>query len=97
MDIDETIVHVVRSSEKLPYEHKINFKAPGLPMLELKFNVRPYLIEFLTEIGKTCNIAFMTASNRNYAEAIYGFIDPKKELIQGLFAKENSIHYSKGR
>lgn len=97
LDIDETIVHVVRSNEKFPHQHSFNVKKQGFPLLEVKFNLRPWAREFLREMKEVCNVALMTASHKSYADQMYQFLDPTKELLCAVFSKEHCVNYTKGR
>lgn len=97
LDIDETIVHVVRSNERISHQHSFMVKKSGYPGLEVKFNLRPWAREFLAEMKELCNVALMTASHKSYAEQMYQFLDPKKELLCAVFSKDHCINYSKGR
>ena len=97
MDIDETLVHVVRSNEKISHQHSLKLQRTGYPTVEIKFNLRPGAREFLKEMKQSCNVALMTASHKSYADQIYNFLDPKKEILCGVFSKDHCINYTKGR
>ena len=97
LDIDETIVHVVRSNEKIPHQHSFSVRKAGFPNLEVKFNLRPWAREFLVEMKKYCHVALMTASHKSYAEQMQQFLDPKKEVLCAVFSKDHCVNYPKGR
>lgn len=97
LDIDETLVHVVRTHEKMKHQHILKVSREGFPTVDIKFNLRPGAREFLQDMSKCTNLALMTASHRSYADTMHTFLDPKKELLVGVFSKEHCINYTKGR
>lgn len=97
LDIDETLVHVIRSHEKFKHEYSMNLVRTGFPTVPIKFNLRPGCREFLQDLHQDFNIVLMTASHKSYADLIYAFLDPKKSLLKGMFSKDHCINYTKGR
>ncbi len=97
LDIDETLVHVIRSHEKLPHQHNLKLQRQGYPSIDIKFNLRPYAREFLEEMRAVCNVALMTASHKSYSEVMHAFLDPEKQILCGVFNKDHCVNYSRGR
>lgn len=97
LDIDETLVHVVRSHEKMKHQHQLKVTREGFPTVDIKFNLRPGVRQFLQEMSKITNLGLMTASHRSYADMMHSFLDPQKQMLVGVFSKEHCINYSKGR
>lgn len=91
-------MHVIRSHEKFSHQHNLKLqREKGKPSVDIKLNLRPGVQKFMQDMSQLCNVALMTASHRSYAEVIYGFIDPKKEILCGVFHKDHCVNYSKGR
>lgn len=97
LDIDETLVHVIKGNEKIKPKHNLKLARFGYPTIDIRFNLRPHVKEFLEDLKQHCHLALMTASQRVYAELIYGFLDPAKNIFKALFSKENCVNYTKGR
>lgn len=97
LDIDETLVHVVRSHEKLSHEHILKVGRPGSAPVDIKLNLRPFAREFLANLRESCNLALMTASHKTYADQVYAFLDPTKSILKGVFSKDHCVNFTKGR
>lgn len=97
LDIDETLVHVVRGHEKLQHEHTLKVNRVGFPPVSINFNLRPGVREFLAEMKNVCHLALMTASHKSYADQVSRFLDPNKVLFEAVFSKEHCLNFTKGR
>jgi TFIIF-interacting CTD phosphatase-like protein len=97
LDIDETLVHVVRAHENIQHKHTFKVHRTGFPPVNINFNLRPGVREFLTAMRDICHIALMTASHKSYADQVNQFLDPKKEIFKAVFSKEHCVNYTKGR
>ncbi len=99
LDIDETLVHVVRSHEKMTHTHVIKLSGGGRLShpVDVRLNIRPNAYEFLQEVQGHCNLALMTASHKTYADQIYKLLDPEKKFLCGVYSKDHCVNYTKGR
>lgn len=82
-----THTHVIRIGGSSRVAHPV----------DVKLNLRPYAREFMQDVQGHCNLAFMTASHKTYADQIYKLLDPDKKLLCGVFSKDHCINYTKGR
>lgn len=98
LDLDNTLVNVESSDE--PYTKKsdeinilyADYISPlDLRTVYLKIYVRPYAIEMLRQLTLYYEIIIFTAANEIYADAILDVLDPKKELIDHRFYRQNCV------
>lgn len=62
----------------------------------LKFNVRPYCLQFLEKMSEHYEIYVFTASTEDYARPIVEFLNMKKKTIQGILSRSNCMETSHG-
>lgn len=48
---------------------------------KIGFNIRPHVSEFLKTVSNHAEIIAFTASNKNYADLILNYLDPKNEIF----------------
>ena len=84
MDLDETLIHSVFTTEKtdVKFSHKGD---------EFKFNVRPYALEFLANMSQYYSVYVFTAGTPDYAEPIVSYLNQPKKTIMGLLHRKNCM------
>ena len=80
-DLDETLIHCVEDTNKDQPDVLLEIDFPGEEPTMAGLNLRPYLLQCLTEANKIMQVGVFTASSQTYADAILKYIDPKNELF----------------
>ena len=98
LDLDETLVHCCNFN---PVEAKnamfnVSYLNPNGIRINAKFNMRPFLKEFLEEVSSFYDIGIYTASEKSYAEAIVKFFDPLGRYVKHLLHRDYCLMTNKG-
>jgi len=89
MDLDETMIHSVftKESAEVEFEHRGD---------NFKFNVRPYCLEFLSNMAQHYNIYVFTAGTKDYAEPIISYLNKHHKTILGVLHRKNCMETQNG-
>ncbi|CAK91803.1 unnamed protein product (macronuclear) [Paramecium tetraurelia] len=94
LDLDETLIHSCTPREN----PQVYVTAIGDFGEEAKIgiNIRPYTSLFLSSLSQFYTIYIYTASSQAYAQAIIGYLDPKKQYISGVLSRNNCMETKNG-
>ena len=85
LDLDETLIWTFDQSKI--HQEIVN------PSMSIRHKItyveRPYLMNFLTQMGSVYEIYLYTASSANYAKDIMTTIDPYRQYILGFLSREH--------
>jgi len=106
LDLDETIIHCTETCG-LNYDFQLSLELPNeatsmvgqlfhLLISQVKINVRPFLFDFLKEMGQLAEIILFTASHRFYSEKVLEYLDPEGAFIAYSLCNENCLITSEG-
>ena len=81
LDLDETLVHCPKPTERLKPDVHIPMRLPTGEFLRVGVNIRPYVKECLKAARKHFEVVVFTASQQYYADPILDYLDPRRNLI----------------
>ena len=93
LDLDETLIHTVGNEQEADYVLNITGRTSKT---KIRFNVRPFVKEFLRTVSKYYEIYIFTAATFHYANVICNFLDPANRFIKGIFDRNYCFQVKKG-
>ncbi|WNJ19507.1 HAD family hydrolase [Pontibacter sp. G13] len=81
LDLDETLIHATRKG--------VEFEImPEFEVYEYKIYVRPFLLEFVTELSKEFEIGIWSSAHEAYIEAVLEKIIPEEIKLEFIWGSE---------
>ena len=106
-DIDETMIHCIddKDSPDMVGDVKLDVMIDqgedegdiqDSQAIQIQINIRPGLLECLTDLSKSFQLVSFTASDQSYADTILDFIDPDKELFTARLYRHHCVETQYG-
>ena len=98
IDLDETLVHCCNfDGPNAKWEKTLTYySASSDSIVVAKINVRPHAVWFLQQIREHYRVVIYTASDLDYASAVWKLLDPKSQAISKILARPSCIRTLKG-
>jgi len=95
-DLDETLIHCVENIHTDKPDVLLEIDFPGDEPQVAGLNLRPYLLQCLTEANKIMQVGVFTASSQTYADAILKYIDPTQSLFSFRMYRHHCVKTEEG-
>jgi len=91
-DMDETLIHCVDDIATQDPDVVLEIDFPGEEeTVYAGINLRPFLVEVLTEANKHMQVGVFTASQQTYADAILDYIDPNNQFFAFRLYRDHCV------
>ena len=90
-DLDETLIHLPKSTEEGNGEVFIKFNLNDGSLIHTGINIRPGVSNCLKKVSKYAEIIIFTASLKSYADAVVNNIDPYRKYISLVLDREYCV------
>lgn len=95
LDLDETLIHSDLEGCYSQCDAEVEIYYEEEESTIIKFNIRPYLKEFLEFASENFNIILFTAGIQSYADPIIEFLDPHNKYFNLRVYRESCLEYCK--
>lgn len=92
LDLDETLVHCCNFDplESATAHHTTSYIDDQNRCIQVKFNIRPHLKEFLEQVSQHFDVGIYTAADKHYAMSMVNYIDPKGLYFKHFLFREHT-------
>lgn len=99
LDLDETLVHCCNFDPQVQQQAAqvtLQYLNDKGQTVNARMTIRPHVDYFLESVSRHFDVVVYTASDREYATAVVGYLDPDRRIIKDILHRRHCVKTKKG-